>query len=296
MEEWRDIAGYEEEYEVSNCGRVRSLNYMRTKQAKELTPVKDGMGYLFVNLYKNGKNRGFKIHRLVAQAFIPNPENKPQVNHIDEDKTNNCAENLEWCTAKENMNHGTRTKRAIKTLQVNGKTSYPVLGINIATGEILKYPSTKEAGRNGFSQSCVAECLRGERAKHKGYLWIADNADVEIKGEVISLNPYIQKERSNRYAAAAIKKQETERCEQAAKEAIEKGVKVKCPCRLKIVWCMKNKRIDYDNYRFYIKFMLDGFVKAGLIEDDSQKYIRGAEEYIAIDKENPRVLIWFEAV
>lgn len=124
MEEiWKDICEYKGIYQVSNCGRVKRLAYEIKNPAprangsvlkfKEhlLTPRKITHGYLSIMLYKKGKPKNYKIHRLVAQAFIPNPDNLPEVNHKDEDKTNNCVDNLEWCTHKYNSNYGTRPKR-----------------------------------------------------------------------------------------------------------------------------------------------------------------------------------------
>ena len=120
-EEWRAIKGYENLYEVSNLGRVRSLErYVKSKtgtrivKERILKPVNVGSGYLGVGLYKEGKVRIIYVHRLVAQAFIPNPNNLPEVNHKDENKTNNRVENLEWCTREYNMSHGTRSERAGK--------------------------------------------------------------------------------------------------------------------------------------------------------------------------------------
>ena len=110
MEEiWKDIQGYEGLYRVSNLGRVKSFH-----KAKEhiLSPGKDKDGYFQVQLYKNGINKMRKVHRLVAQAFISNPNNLPQINHKDENKQNNNVDNLEWCTNEYNHNYGTAVKRA----------------------------------------------------------------------------------------------------------------------------------------------------------------------------------------
>ena len=102
---WRKIEGFEN-YEVSNLGNVRSL---KNKKVKILKLIKRETGYIFINLYKNKKIHHKSVHRLVASTFIPNPQNKSQVNHIDGDKTNNKVENLEWCTAKENSQHAWNT-------------------------------------------------------------------------------------------------------------------------------------------------------------------------------------------
>lgn len=104
-EVWKDIPGYEKIYQVSNLGRVKSLNYRRTKKEKLLQFAEYRNNYFFVDLSKNGVTKQIMVHRLVAQAFVPNPKNKTQVNHIDGDKHNNRVENLEWTTARENMNH-----------------------------------------------------------------------------------------------------------------------------------------------------------------------------------------------
>ena len=128
IEEWRPIEGYEGLYEVSNLGRVRSLdmyvkvgygNY-RLHKGKVLSPTKNKNGYLKVNLYCNGKQKTIDVHRLVTEAFLPNPDNLPQVNHKDENKTNNRVENLEWCDVKYNLSYGTARIRERDTKIKNG--------------------------------------------------------------------------------------------------------------------------------------------------------------------------------
>lgn len=99
MEEWKDIEGYDGDYKISNLGRAFSLKRSKPFQLKNMV---DSHGYLQVELFKNGERKHFRVHRLVAIHFIPNPENLEFVNHIDHDKTNNSIENLEWCTALEN--------------------------------------------------------------------------------------------------------------------------------------------------------------------------------------------------
>ncbi len=107
---WKDIKGYESVYQVNNYGQVRSLDRYdslgRFKPGVILSESDNGNGYKKVQLYKNGSHKIFYIHRLVAEAFIANPDNLPQVNHKDEDKSNNCVDNLEWCTNEYNSNYG----------------------------------------------------------------------------------------------------------------------------------------------------------------------------------------------
>lgn len=110
-EDWKDIKYYEGKYQVSNLGRVKSLGNNKSKKEKILKPGKNKFGYLYVILSKEGIHKNFQLHRLVAQAFIENPNNYPIINHKDENKLNNKVDNLEWCTQKYNINYGTRTQR-----------------------------------------------------------------------------------------------------------------------------------------------------------------------------------------
>ena len=174
-EEWKDIEGYEGFYQVSNKGRVKSVERKVWDSGKQsyntikeriLKPGKDGYGYLKVDLCKYGQPRSITVHRLVATAFLDNPKNLPQINHIDENKENNCVNNLEWCTSKYNNNHGTRTERAAKTI------SKPVLAISKDKKSYLYFNSIMDAERlGGFNHSSISLCCRGERKTHKGYTW-----------------------------------------------------------------------------------------------------------------------------
>ena len=130
IEIWKDIQGYEGLYQVSNLGRVRSLNYKKTKTVKILKLTSNTKGYLQLILHKNGEISSRKVHRLVAEAFIPNPDGLPQVNHKDENKQNNCVDNLEWCTNYYNAWYGTKIDKMRK------KRSKPILCVE--TGVI--YP------------------------------------------------------------------------------------------------------------------------------------------------------------
>lgn len=156
---WKDIKDYEGIYQVSNLGRV-----MRVTTGRVLKPLKHIKGYYRVDLSRNSVTSHQSIHRLVAQAFIPNPENKPQVNHIDEDKTNNSVDNLEWMTTKENNNHGTRNERLSRT------QSIPIIATNIKTGESKQFYGISECARQlGLFQSNITKVLKGKYKQTGGY-------------------------------------------------------------------------------------------------------------------------------
>ena len=157
---------YEELYKVSNLGRILSLNYRNTGKSELMTPFDSGDGYLKVQLWKNGKYKICRVHRLVAETFLENPENLPEVNHIDEYKTNNRVDNLEWKSHRDNCNHGTRNERSAKA------RSKRVIQLSLDGEFIKEWPSTNECGRNGFDQGAVAACCRGERKSHKGFRWM----------------------------------------------------------------------------------------------------------------------------
>ena len=159
-----------EKFQVSNFGRILNLNYYNTGKAKLMEPSYDGQGYLKVKLSKNKETKQCYVHRLVAETFITNPENLPEVNHIDEDKTNNRVDNLEWKSHKDNINHGTRNERAAKA-NTNGKLSKRVLQLSLTGDLIREWPSTMECERNGFHQGHVADCCNGKQKTHKGFRW-----------------------------------------------------------------------------------------------------------------------------
>ena len=181
-EEWRtavyDGEIYEELYKVSNLGRILSLNYRNTGKPDLMTPRKRKDGYFQVNLRKNGKRKTCLVHRLIAETFLDNPENKPCINHkiegdegkkinmvifnedgtVDEERTT-----IEWVTYEENNNYGTHNERMAKT------KSKPVLQLSLSGDLIREWPSTRECGRNGFDQSAVAKCCLGKLPHYKGF-------------------------------------------------------------------------------------------------------------------------------
>lgn len=157
MEKWKPIADYEELYEVSDCGQVRSLrNDCLLKQCV------GSKGYLLVTLCKSGTQKTANVHRLVAEAFLENPNSYPCVNHIDENKRNNDVSNLEWCSYYHNNVYGQRlTKSALK----RGK---PVLCVETNT----IYPSTQAAYREtNIQQSGISQCCNGKRKSAGGFTW-----------------------------------------------------------------------------------------------------------------------------
>lgn len=162
MIEWRmvEVDGFEGRYKISNFGEVWSI-----KSRKLLKIMQNADGYCVVALAKNGKRKLTKVHRLVAFAFLPVIEGKDFVNHIDENKKNNSVDNLEWCTHKENVNHGTGIARRART------RSIAVVGVHIKNNDIIEFASTQEAQRNGYSSGHISECLNRKIETHKEYRW-----------------------------------------------------------------------------------------------------------------------------
>ena len=173
QEEWKNIIDYEGLYQVSNLGRVKSLNYKHTGREKILKSSVDKIGYMYVGLCKNGKRKHYLVHRLVAEVFISNPNNLAQVNHKDENKHNNCVENLEWCDAKYNINYGTATERRRKTNTNHPSYSKVVLQYDLNGNFIKEWPSTMEVQRQlGIRISHISECCKGGYFCKKRNKWV----------------------------------------------------------------------------------------------------------------------------
>lgn len=183
---WKPVKGYEGLYEVSNLGRVKSLghyvSYVRGDSAisyktkpKIMKPQSRQHGYLGVQLHGKGghKTRNFKtfsIHRLVAEAFIENPDNLPEVNHKDEDKTNNCVDNLEWISHRDNTVYGTAQLRGTLVGKDNPR-SIPVVQYTL-DGELIKvFESMGRVRAAGYSPSYVDKCIKGIYKHAYGYKW-----------------------------------------------------------------------------------------------------------------------------
>lgn len=200
MEEiWKDIKGYEEMYQVSNLGRIRSLDrYVRHKKigsirlikGKIMSPtISKSTGYLTTTLYKQGKGKQVTIHRLVAEAFIFNPTDKPEVNHINGIRSDDRVENLEWVNRRENQLHAYRVlKRGYKLPTKEQRKKYlDTLGkeiiqyeLQIIIKEKARYNSIREAERQtGIVHTSISKCCRHKQEKAGGYIWRYGNDKIE---------------------------------------------------------------------------------------------------------------------
>lgn len=175
MEVWRDILGFEHNYQVSNLGRIRTKDrYVRIGGGKErfvkgriVKPTICTNGYYEIQMHINGKRKIKLLHRAVGEAFIPNPNNLPQINHKDENPANNSADNLEWCTPRYNANYGTRNQRMVKD-----KYLKPVFMMD-KEGNILKrFNSIGDAVREtGADISSLIRVCKGRQNTCVGYKW-----------------------------------------------------------------------------------------------------------------------------
>lgn len=190
IEEWRDIAGYEGYYQVSNFGKVRSVDrYVKCKgfnyiEGRIMKPNMDKYGYFKILLCKNNKYKTFTIHRLVGMTFpdlvdwTEEAKGKPfeelEINHKNECKWDNAVWNLEWCNSKYNINYGTGIKRRIETQRKTMSTMKPILQYTLDMEFVAEYPSASEASRKtGINKSNISSCCNGN-PEHKsagGYVW-----------------------------------------------------------------------------------------------------------------------------
>ena len=225
MEIWKDIfyfdhckkelVDYRGYYSVSNLGNVKSLKRIdnNNHKIKEriLKNKTDKLGYKRINLCKDGISKTFSVHRLVAFMFVENDNTsiKTQVNHIDENPSNNNVENLEWCDCKYNINYGKHNERCAKSREgfkhseetkekisfmTKGENNHmygkhhtddvrkrqqemrenPIIGVHINNKTIIRFISIREAERNGFNRCCIMDCFKGKQKQHNGYMWFKE--------------------------------------------------------------------------------------------------------------------------
>lgn len=175
-EVFKDIIGYEGYYQISNYGRIKSLkriaNNNHIVNEKILTNHYDTKKYFIAHLCVNKNRRCFKVHRLVAQTFIPNPKNKPQVNHIDGNKENNKVNNLEWATNKENQIHAYKFGLSKGLKGVKSPHAKKVIQFDLKRNFIKEWNYIKEASEAlNINNSKIGMCCKGERKTAGGYIW-----------------------------------------------------------------------------------------------------------------------------
>lgn len=175
---WKPIKGYEGLYEVSNLGRVKSLSRQRVRET--IMKPEYNKGYLRVTLSKDNHKRHWFVHRLVAEAFIPNNNKLPYVNHINEDSTDNRSSNLEWCTHLYNLMYGTRRQKVIDK-ERKPVNQYTTDGVLVAT-----HMSIQQASRTiGKNASAICDCCQNKQHIAYGYIWRYAERDEVNDGENI---------------------------------------------------------------------------------------------------------------
>lgn len=180
MEEiWKDIDGYEGLYQVSNYGRVKSLNYRNKGIEGILTPKCNCDGRLWVDLWGRGKPKHMLIHRLVGMAFIPNPYNYPQINHMDENPKNNRVDNLEWCTGSYNIRYSLERHprervwdQSRNTCRKNVKRTKQIVQFDLFGNVVRVWDNLVSIKHEtGWNEWHIEECCKGNRKKARGYIW-----------------------------------------------------------------------------------------------------------------------------
>lgn len=183
-EVWRDIPNYEGLYQVSTLGNVKSLNYNHTGKEKIMKQSKDKYEYLKIRLCKENKVKNFRVHRLVALAFLENPNNLPCVNHKDENKQNNHVNNLEICSYLYNNNYGSKKQRMSESLKGKPKSEEmkrnlskarrkPILQFSLDNVFIREWDSTKTASKElNLKSSSICMCCKGKTKTCGGYKWV----------------------------------------------------------------------------------------------------------------------------
>lgn len=174
---WKDVPGYEGLYQVSNLGRVKSVDRTIIKKNGISQHFKSKIisvwisDYIYVWLSKNGKGKTYAIHNLVAKAFLPNAKNELCVNHKDENKHNNNVNNLEWCNYIYNNNYNFKSKKIGEKLR-NGRLAKKVLQYDLEGNLIKKWPSIQEIERKlGYKNQCISGCCLGKQKTSYGYRW-----------------------------------------------------------------------------------------------------------------------------
>ena len=224
MEKWKPIPGYEGYYEVSSIGRVRSIDRIVQNGAwakpvyGRILKLNNNDGYMYCSLCKDGKPKPHKVHRLVALAFVPNPNNLPYINHKNEDKGDNRVENLEWCTKWYNEHYGNFSQKisAIKREKARSVVQYDLQG-----NFVRKYSCLTEVKEYGFNSDVAGDCCRGKTVTHNGFVFRFEGEPFSIRkyknnievqkidngGNIVEVYASIKDaERKNRYGSYALRK------------------------------------------------------------------------------------------